>query len=105
MRCVAVETSTLVKGFVHQADVTLLQVSEATVDQLRALRRRSAGEVVSLDEGDPKTPSCRVDGHTESGDTTPDHQDVELLVGESTTHRRTVERTRGGHVTRVVGDT
>ena len=39
-----------VQRLVHQADVAVLQVAQAAVHELRALRRRAGGEVVALDQ-------------------------------------------------------
>ena len=50
VRRVAAQPLALGERLVDEADVALLQVAQAAVDQLRGLRRRARGEVVALDE-------------------------------------------------------
>ena len=87
MRRVAHQPAPLVERLVHEPDVTVLQVSQSTVDQLRTLRRRAAREVVALDQRHPQPAMRRVEGDAGAGDATADHEHVERVV--------TVERVLG----------
>ena len=65
------------RPLVHEAHVALLEVAEAAVDELGALRRGAGGEVVALDEGGPQPAGGGVEGGADAGDAAADDQDVE----------------------------
>src|SRR3546814_15801908 len=62
---------------VDQAHVAVLQVAQAAVDQLRALRRRAAGEVVALDQRCAQAAAGRVEGNAGDGDAAAHHPPAE----------------------------
>ncbi len=82
----------LVQGLVDEADLTLLEVAQATVHELGALRARARREVVALDQRGAQAPAGGVERHPGAGDATTDHQDVELLVAQPADGRRPLER-------------
>ena len=92
MRRVAAQPLALVERLVDEADVALLEVAQAAVDELGALRRRPAGEVVGLDEGGAQAAGGGVEGHPGAGDAAADDEHVERLGGQALEHRRPVER-------------
>ncbi len=77
---VAHQPPPLVERLVDQPHVTVLQVPQTTVDQLRTLRRRAAGEVVALDQRHPQAAMRRVEGDAGTGDASADHEHVERVV-------------------------
>ena len=95
---VAHQPAPLVERLVHEPDVTVLQVPQPTVDQLRTLRRRAAGEVVALDQRHSQAAMRRVEGDAGAGDATADHEHVERVVtvervpAELGEHGRALER-------------
>ena len=88
MRRVAAQPLALVERLVDEADVALLEVAQAAVDELGALRRRAAGEVVGLDEGRAQAPGGGVEGDAGAGDAAADDEHVERLGGQALEHRR-----------------
>ena len=89
---VAAQALPLVQGLVDEADLALLEVAKAAVDQLGALRRRARGEVVALDERGAQPAAGGVEGDADAGDAAADHHHVEGLVGQAAQHRGAVER-------------
>src|SRR5262249_8934691 len=83
VRSVAQGDLALGQPLVDEADLALLQVSEPTVPELRARRRRARGEIVPLDQGGAQAPGRGVERHAGAGDPAPDHEHVELLGGEA----------------------
>ena len=92
VRRVAAQPLALVERLVDEADVALLQVAQAAVDELGALRRRAAGEVVALDERRAQAPRGGVEGDAGAGDAAADDEHVERLGGEALEHRVALER-------------
>ena len=82
MRRVLERALAFVERLVDEADLTLLEVAQATVHELGALRARARREVVALDQRGAQAPAGGVERHPGAGDATTDHQDVELLVAE-----------------------
>ena len=68
---------------VHEAELTLLQVTKAAVNHLRGFRGRAGGKVVLLDQGGSQPATGGIEGHPGAGDTPADDQHVELFVGET----------------------
>ncbi len=96
VRSVAHQSPTLVQRFVHEADVAVLQIAEAAVDELRALRRCAAGEVVALDQRRPQPTVRCIEGHSDARDPAADHQHVERFAAVERTRPQGVEH--GGAV-------
>ena len=96
MRGVAAQPLPLVQRLVDEAHVTLLEVAQATVDELGALAGRAAGEVLGLDQRGAQPARRRVEGDAGARDAAADDEDVELLGAEAIEHRRPIER-RLGH--------
>src|SRR6185295_3961884 len=60
----------------HQADLALLEVAQAAVDQLARLRRRARGVVALLEQRDLEAAQRGVARYARAGDATADHDDV-----------------------------
>ncbi len=83
VRCVVEEALALGEVLVDEAKLTLLEVTDAAVDHLRGLRRRTRGEVALLDQRRPQSAAGGIERHAGPGDPTADDQHVELLVGKA----------------------
>jgi hypothetical protein len=83
VRRVVEQTLALGQVLVDQAVLPLLQIAEATVDQLGRLRRRARGEVVLLDQRRPQSPAGGIERHPGPGDAASDDQHIERLVGQA----------------------
>ncbi len=66
----------------HQADVALLEVADAAVDQLRAAAARAGPEVVALDQRHAEAAEGGVACHARPGDAAADNQQLELTCGQ-----------------------
>ena len=77
---IAHQPSSFTQRLVDQANVTVLQVAQAAVDHLRALRRRAAGEVVALDERGTQTACRGVERNADTRDPTSDDEHVERFA-------------------------
>ena len=75
----AAQPLALAQRLVHEADVAVLQVAQPAVHELRALRRRAAGEVVALDQRGAQAAAGGVERHPGAGDPAADHEHVERL--------------------------
>ncbi|MNJ71260.1 hypothetical protein D3C77_677810 [compost metagenome] len=62
--------------FAHQAELVVLQIAQATVDQLAAGRGGMAGQVVLLAEQYRQAASGRIGGDTDAVDAATDHGNV-----------------------------
>ena len=62
----------------HEVQVSVLEISHATMNQPRRAARRSAGEVAFLDERNRETTQSRIARDRAASDTAPDHEQVEL---------------------------
>ena len=91
VRCVLAQPLAFVQRLVDQPHLALLQVAQAAVHELRALRRRARGEVVALDERRAQPTRRGVEGDADAGDASADHDDVEGLVAQSTQHVASIE--------------
>ncbi len=96
VRGVLQQALTFVQCLVDESDVTVLEVPQTAVDELGALRRGPAGEVVALDERGAQPPCRGVERDSGARDPATDHEHVERFVAEALEHRRAVER-GGGH--------
>ncbi len=82
MRRVLQQALAFGQRLVHQAEIALLKVTQAAVDQLGGPGRRPGREVVRFDQGGAQAPGGGVEGDAATGDPPADHDDVEALVGE-----------------------
>ena len=73
-----------VQRLVHQPELQLLQVAQATVDQLAGPAGGAGGEVTRLDQGDLEPARRGVEGGTGAGHPTADDQHVEPLAAQAT---------------------
>ena len=83
-----------VEALVDQPELALLQVAQAAVHELGALRARARREVVALDERGAQAPAGGVERHAGAGDAAADHEHVERLVAEPAERRGPIERRR-----------
>ena len=95
VRRVAAQPLALVERLVDEADIALLEVAQPPVDELGALRRRAAGEVLGLDEGGAQAAGGGVEGDPDAGDAAADDEHVERLARQALEHRRPGERRDG----------
>ena len=95
---VAEQPLALVERLVDEPHVALLQVAQAAVHELRALRRRAGREVVALDERGAQAPGDGVEGDPAAGDAAADDEHVELAITQLLDHRRPLERDHRGRV-------
>ena len=79
----AQQRSALAARLEHQMQMPMLEIPDATVHEARRAARRSAREVVSLDECGAESAHRRVARDAGAGDPAADHEHVELLVRES----------------------
>ena len=104
VRGVPAQPLALVQRLVHETHVALLQVAQAAVHQLRALRGRPAGEVGGLDERRPQAARGGVEGDAGTGDAAADDEHVEAFGGQPVEHRASGERgVGGGHAVECTG--
>ena len=97
---VAAQPLALGQRLVDEGDLALLEVAEAAVDQLGALRRRARGEVAAFDERGAQAPAGGVEGHAGAGDAAAHDQHVEV---SSARRRSMAPRSKGtGGGTRVI---
>ena len=77
------EQAALVEGLAHQADVEVLQVPQAAVDELARPARGAGGEVALLHQRHGEAATRRVERHATAGDSSADDEHVEVLAGEA----------------------
>jgi hypothetical protein len=77
------QSLTLAQRLVHEADLELLQIPDAAVNHLRRQRRRAGGEVVSFNKRSAQPAGRSVQGDPCAGSATADHENIELLVGQT----------------------
>src|SRR5688572_14150243 len=65
-----------------EAEVEVLQVAEASVDELRRAARRAGREVLALDQRHAVAAGRRVERHAGSGDPAADDDEVVFVLGE-----------------------
>ena len=92
--CVLEESLTLGQRLVDEADLALLEVAQAAVDQLRRLGGGSRREVVTFDQRGLHAPRGRVEHHAGAGDAAADHHEVERLGAQGVERRGAHERSR-----------
>ena len=78
MRRVLEDSLPFREALVHQAELTLVEVPEPAVHELRAPRTGAGREVVPLDERGAQTAARGVERDARAGDATPHHQQVEV---------------------------
>ncbi len=95
------ELRALEQRLAHEAEVEVLQVAQAAVDQLRRAARRARREVAPLDERHAVPARGGVEGHAGTGDPPADHDQV---VGVALQGRQGVRaRDHGRNVTNSPG--
>ena len=72
-----------VQRLVDEPELALLQVPQAAVHELRALRAGAGGEVVPLHQRGAQSAAGGVERHARAGDATADDEDVEPLLAET----------------------
>ena len=86
----------LEEGFSHEAEVEVLEVSEAAVDELARAAARAGCVVGLLDEGDGVAAGGGVEGDARARDAAADDDDVELLGLEGVEGVLSRDHRRGG---------
>ena len=76
------EDRALEQRLAHQAEVEVLQVAQAAVDELRRPARGARREVLALDQGDAVAARRRVERDAGAGDPAPDDDEVVFVLGE-----------------------
>ena len=76
-----VQDAPLPQRLPDQAELAVLQVAQAAVDQPGGAPRGPRGEVVLLHQGHRETARRGVQGDARAGDPAPDHQHVEPVLG------------------------
>src|SRR5439155_391972 len=66
----------------HQADIALLEVAHAAVDQLRAAARGARGPVEAFDERDPEPAQRRIARHAGARNAAADDEEIERGGGK-----------------------
>ena len=72
----------LPRGFANLTGPRLLQVSDATMEQLGRCRRGRAAKVITLHQRDGKSAERCIVGTARTGDATANDDDIERRVGE-----------------------
>ncbi len=67
----------LAQCLAHQAELELLQIAKAAVEQLGRATRRPGRDVARLDQCDGQPAGGRVERGASAGDAAADHHDVE----------------------------
>ena len=86
----------LAQRLAHQAELELLQIAQAAVEQLGRPARGSGGEVARLDQSHGQPTGGRVERRTGAGDAAADHDDVERFVGQPVPGRFAIGRVEAG---------
>src|SRR5207249_5503716 len=68
--------------FVHKAQLAMLEIAQAAVDQARRAGRRAGAEVVALDKQRPVAVEHRLARDARPIDAAADHDDIEALTRE-----------------------
>jgi len=66
----------------HQPQVEVLQVAQASMDELRGAAAGPGGEVGLFDQRNAVAAGGRIEGDAGAGDPAPDHDDVKALAGQ-----------------------
>jgi hypothetical protein len=88
MRCDPQQNPPLRRGLVHQAERSMLEVPQATVDQARRPSARSTGEVGSFHQGGAEPAHGRVARDAGAGDAAAKDKHVDGRPGEFSQGRR-----------------
>jgi hypothetical protein len=80
----------------HQAQVELLQVAQAAVNQLARPRRRARAEVPRLDQAGREAPGDGIQGDTRSDDAAAHHQHLQFLASQGVERGRALGRAEPG---------
>ena len=83
MRRYSHQRSALATRFEHQMQVPVLEIPDTTMNEPRRSTRRSAREIIALDECGPKSPHRGVTRYPGAVDPAPNDEHVELLAAES----------------------
>ena len=78
MRRQSQQSASLATRLEHEVQVSVLEISHATVNEPRRPARRSTGEVTLLDERNRETAKSRIARDSAPGDTAPNDEHVEL---------------------------
>jgi hypothetical protein len=73
--------ASLVESLTHQVNLQLLEIANATVNELSRTRRSTLGEVLALEERNTVTARCGINSTTKTGCTTTYNYDIPYLVG------------------------
>jgi hypothetical protein len=76
------EAVALDAGLEDEAEVAVLEVADAAVDEAGGAAGGAAGEVLALDEGDAQAAQGGISGDATAGDAAADDEDIEVLRGE-----------------------
>ncbi len=76
------EAIALDAGLEDEAEVAVLEVADAAVDEAGGAAGGAGGEVLALDEGDAQAPEGGIASGARAGDAAADDEDIELLGGE-----------------------
>jgi hypothetical protein len=63
----------------HAAEVEMLQVSQAAMDDLEAVRRCAGSEVSFFHQGHSQSAQCSVTGHARPDNASANDEDIESL--------------------------
>ena len=77
------QQAAFVQRLADELHVEVLEVAQASVDELARTARRAGGEVALLDERDREAPAGRVERDAAAGHPAADHEDVEGLGGQA----------------------
>ena len=83
MRRDAKQCLPLANGLVNEVELTLLEISDAAVDQSGRAARSAARKIVPLEQRHSEAPHRGVPSDTAARNPAPDHENVEFLSGES----------------------
>jgi hypothetical protein len=81
----------LAKSLVDETDLTLLEISQTTVNEFRTFRRGARCEIVALDQCSGETSRSSIDCDPETGYSSPDDENIEYVSGQASSHLDPVE--------------
>jgi hypothetical protein len=76
------EAVALDAGLEDEAEVAVLEVADAAVDEAGGAAGGATGEVLALDEGDAEATEGGISGDATAGDAAADDEDIEVLGAE-----------------------
>ncbi|MPM57096.1 hypothetical protein SDC9_103914 [bioreactor metagenome] len=74
------QQAAFLEGLGDQLEVQLVEVAQPAVDELAGAARGALAPVAGLDDSGAQAPGRGIEGDPGAGDTSTDHEDVELLV-------------------------